>query len=76
MNLKRDNWTNDEVINILWGLQTLDKTGKLSKSDWNTAIDTCVGQFWDFSKPETDHAAMAYDTESKQIFVIGPPLPQ
>ena len=76
MNLKRDNWTNDEVIDILYQMQTYDKTGKLSKSAWNVAIEQCVNQFWDFSRPEDDHSAMAYDTELKQIFMIGPKLPQ
>lgn len=73
--MKRDNWTNDEVIRILEGLQTVkNESGELSS--WNLALEIAVAQFYDFKRPADQFAAMAYDPITKDIQVIGPPLPR
>lgn len=74
--MKRDNWTNEEVIDILEGLKTVGRNGEAIDSDYNLAIDMAVSQFWDFQKPSDEFAAMAYDPETKEIVVVGPPLPR
>ena len=75
--MKRDNWTNDEVIGILEDL-LIEKNGV-----WNNdrrrvcrAALLAISQFEDFKRPVDEYAAMAYDTEKKEIVVVGPPLPR
>jgi len=71
--MKRDHWTNEEVIYILEGF----KNSNLRRhKDWNTALDMAVTQFFDFQRPVTDYAAMAFIPETQEIVVVGPPLPR
>ena len=74
--MKRDNWTNEEVINILEGMKISgpDKTPRVTY--WNMGLEMAIGQFWDFKRPADQFAAMAYDTDTKEIVVVGPPLPR
>jgi hypothetical protein len=81
--LKRDNWTNDEVIDILEGckihIEDKDRGDKHFSilEAHNHAIDQAIIRFYDFkADPEESYSAMAYDPLLKQIFVISPPLPQ
>lgn len=83
MNLKRDNWTNDEVIKILE--QCKIYIGKKERSEahleylerHNAGIEQAIIRFLDFkADPDSGETAMAYDPEKNQIFVISPPLPQ
>jgi len=84
--LKRDLWTNDEVINILEGRKISIKMDDAKNWDdvsykhavrHNEAIDQCIYQFWDFkADPEESDSAMAYDPVLGRIFVISPPMPQ
>lgn len=71
--MKRDNWTNEEVIFILEGMRysNLPEYG-----DWNKALDMAITQFYDFQRPAEDYAAMAFIPETKEIVVVGPPLPR
>lgn len=73
MELKRDHWTNAEVINFLEGM----KYSHLPKyGDWNASLDMAITQFYDFKREPTEFAAMAYDVEKQEIVVVGPPLPR
>ena len=74
--MKRDNWTNEEVINILEGMKVVGRDGLLIDIDWNKGLDCAIGQFWDFQLPADHYAAMAYDPDTKDIVVVGPPLPR
>ena len=74
--MKRDNWTNEEVIDILNGMKVVDKDGLPGEVDWNIALDCATSQFWDFKRPADHVAAMAYDPDTKEIVVVGPPLPR
>jgi len=84
--LKRDNWTNDEVIDILEGCMIrvkMDDAKNWSQKRYdravahNEGIEQAIIQFYDFKAiPEESYSAMAYDTEKKQIFVISEPMPQ
>jgi hypothetical protein len=83
MNLKRDKWTNDEVIKILEGCKIYIGEKKRSEAQLeyldrhNQGIEQAIIQFCDFkADPEESYSAMAYDTENGQIYVISPPLPQ
>ena len=74
--MKRDNWTNEEVIGILEGMKMVNRNGLLIDTDWNKALENAIGQFWDFKRPVDQYAAMAYDPDTKDIAVVGPPLPR
>jgi len=74
--MKRDNWTNEEVINILEGMKMTDKDETPRITYWNMALEIAISQFWDFKRPADQFAAMAYDTDTKDIVVVGPPLPR
>jgi hypothetical protein len=74
--LKRDNWTNEEVMNILEGMKMVGRDGIILSSDWNRALEIATSQFWDFERPADQFAAMAYDPDTKEIVVVGPPLPR
>lgn len=75
--MKRDNWTNKEVIDILEGLKAVGKNGmSMDDTEHNMALEFAISQFWDFKRPADQFAAMAYDPETKEIVVVGPPLPR
>jgi hypothetical protein len=74
--MKRDNWTNKEVIDILEGMKMVNRDGLLIDTDWNTTLDNAISQFYDFKRPVDEYAAMAYDPDTKEIVVVGPPLPR
>ena len=74
--MKRDNWTNEEVMYILEGLKLIGKDGKDINEDWNTGLDAAISQFYDFKKDAEEFTAMAYDPETKEIVVVGPELPR
>jgi hypothetical protein len=79
-------WTNDELIEFIdeakipfrmdeckgWSKEEWN-----SKGEWNQGLEQCVIQLWDLkADPEESYSAMALDTETGQIVVISPPLPQ
>ena len=81
--LKRTNWTNDEVINILEGCKIhIEDRHRKDKHFYalearNAGIDQAIYQFCDFkADPEESFSAMGYDPLLKRIFVISPPMPQ
>ena len=74
--MKRDNWTNEEVMNILEGMKMVGRDGITLSSDWNRSLDQAIFQFCDFNLPADHFAAMAYDPDTKEIVVVGPPLPR
>ena len=74
--MKRDNWTNDEVIDILEGMKMVGKDGVLRDTEGNYILDCAISRFWDFKRPVDQYAAMAYDPDTKDIVVVGPPLPR
>ena len=74
--MKRDNWTNEEVIDILEGMKIVSRDGLPLDTDRNIALDCAISQFWDFKRPVDQFAAMAYDPDTKDIVVVGPPLPR
>ena len=85
MTLKRDHWTNDEVIDIIEGLMIptkMDDTKTWSQeehdcaSNWNTSLQMAASQFHDFKAYPNAWVAKALDTTTGQIVVIIPPLPQ
>ena len=76
-NLKRDNWTNEEVIKLL-ELQKLSSVNKAKDEYcllWNETIDSVKNAFYDFQREESDYAAMAYCPEDDMVYHIGPILP-
>jgi hypothetical protein len=78
MNLKRTNWTTEEVIELLEGMKLCTIGGKEDKycKMENAAIARAKNFFEDFLRPEDEFGAMAYDPDSKQVYHIGPKLPR
>ena len=85
MTLKRDYWTNDEVIDIIEGLmipikmdnaKTWSQEEYDSASNWNTSLQMAASQFHDFKAKPDAWVAKALDTTTGQIVVISKPLPQ
>lgn len=81
--LKRDHWTNDEVIDILEGCQICIEDKDRGDEHFpileahNHAIEQAIIRFYDFkADPEESYSAMGYDVLTKRIYVISPPLPQ
>ena len=81
--LKRDNWSNSEVIKILEGRKIY--IGDKERSDerlayleaYNDGIEQAIIQFYDFkADPEESYSAMAYETDNDLIYVISEPMPQ
>lgn len=78
--MKRDNWTNEEIIQILrQGL--FEKSDFESKIDhrfmesWNASHEALIETFEEFMIPEDQSGAMAYNEETGRIEHIGPFLP-
>lgn len=82
MNLKRDNWTNDEVIKLLEGciLPPLPDGGPYGgeeSGDDNFSLKMAIYLFYDMkADPEKVAGAKALDTDTGRIFCVGPKLPQ
>lgn len=74
-NLKRDNWTNEEVIKILNGIKIceIDENGDpiLCTGPFNAGINSAIYQFQDFIRPIEQPGAMAYCPEEDMIYHIG-----
>ena len=73
--MKRDNWKNEEVIEILEGLKILKRDDD-EVCSWNLSLEVAIAQFYDFKRPADQYAAMAYCPDTKDILVIGPKLPR
>jgi hypothetical protein len=74
--MKRDNWTNEEVIDILEGMKIVDQNGAPKDSDRNLMLDLAISLFYDFKRSPDEYTAMAYEPDTKEIVVIGTPLPR
>jgi len=72
--IKRDNWTNEEVLKLL------EQNRMLSKPSWwcekeheayNEAIDTLSELFHDFTRPLEEMGAMGYNPEEDMVYHVG-----
>lgn len=72
-NLKRDNWTTEEVMKIVEGCKIVQIEGKYSEriEEYNMVIDNVINQFYDFQRPLDDFGAMAYCPEEDMIYHVG-----
>ncbi len=81
MAIKRDNWTNDEVLSFLEDMEWVrnGRTDKMEQihSCYTDAINAVRDIFEAFQAPEDSYCGpLAYDTESKLIVYVGPKLPR
>ncbi len=81
MAIKRDNWTNDEVLSFLedmeWAVNGHSGETKEIHSYYTDAINAVRDIFEAFQAPEDSYSGpLAYDTESKLIVYVGPKLPR
>jgi hypothetical protein len=67
--MKRDGWTNQEVIDIIEGHIVSDKS--TYAQEHNEGVSVCAEAFYDFTRPLEEFGAMGYDPENKQIVHIG-----
>jgi hypothetical protein len=77
--LKRDNWTNEEVLHLLKDMEYMyspDGEEKEIHSCYTDAINEVRDIFESFQAPEDSYCGpMAYDKKSGFTVYIGPPLP-
>ena len=80
--LKRDNWTNEEVLHLLNEMEfyykcDTDQSERFQRSeDYAEAIKDVREIFEGFKAPTDSYCApMAYDTVSGFRVYVGPPLP-
>lgn len=74
MNLKRDNWTNDEVINLLMGCMMPPVP---YSCDSNFSLRQAVYLFYDMkANTQTVAGSKAFDTDTGRVVCVGPKLPQ
>lgn len=72
MNLKRDNWTTDEVIDIIKGFKLVPREKKDTyANNHNEALDDAVEAFADFKRPVEELGAMAYCPDDGFIYHVG-----
>lgn len=85
LELKRNNWSNQEIIHLLKGLKiTEDCFGKgVSEKEkqatlehHNPAINDAIEIFEDFERDTQEAGAMAYNPKTKEVVHIGPLLPR
>ena len=81
-NLKRDNWTNEEVLNLLNEMEFYYKRDKPEpekfqrSEEYTQAIEDVREIFEAFKAPEDSYSGpMAYDKKSGFCVYVGPPLP-
>jgi len=75
MKIKRDNWTNDEVIALLKGLLIIDCPPELQ--EMNDGISSCVNLFGSMkADPKIYAGALALDTDTGFVVCVGRKLPQ
>lgn len=72
--LKRDNWTNEEVVGILEGRKLTDRSEDRAGHD--DGVEDCIDVFREFSIPEEEMGAMAYDTATKFLVHVGTVPPE
>lgn len=77
-NLKRTNWTTEEVIQLIEDCRLYDMNGKedVEFGTHSDAVDMIRQKFEDFLRPTDQSGAMAYDPVSKNVYHIGPRLPR
>ena len=83
--LKRDNWTNEEVLHLLREMEFYYKGEDLDKpepelrersKEYTAAIEDVREIFEAFKAPEDSYSGpMAYDKKSGFCVYVGPPLP-
>lgn len=75
MNLKRDNWSNQQIIDILQGCQLVKGDGSPTTDSWdhhfNEGIQSAIHTFEDFIRDLDEFGASAYDPETKRMYQIG-----
>ncbi len=81
MNLKRNNWTNKEIINLVKGLIPLNEDGSevteiTEIRNYTLGIIQVQCLFEDFERELNDYSAKGVNPETGEIFAIGPKLPQ
>ena len=70
---KRNNWTNQEVIEFVRGLMLDQKDSCLFS--YNEGLERVIETFYDFDRPTGEWGCMAYDPELKEIVSIGNGIP-
>lgn len=77
MNLKRDNWTNDEVISLLESCRLpVFQDGQECGDDDNFSLNQAICLFYDLKADPNKPSAKALDIETGRVVCIGPKLPQ
>jgi hypothetical protein len=79
MPLKRDNWTNSEVTELIRGQKLFKLDGSVDEdcSKHNLVVDMLADYFEShFACPDDDFSALSLDTETGEVFHTGTILPR
>lgn len=77
-NLKRNNWTTEEVIKLLESQKIAKIDGSVDGDceNHNFVVDEMVSFFYDFLRPVEEMGAMAYCPETSEVYHIGEVYPE
>jgi len=72
-NLKRDNFTVDEIIDLINDRLCIDEVGNEPHilKEYNDAVRSVADMFYDFQRPVEEMGAMAYDIDTKLLVHVG-----
>ena len=69
--LKRNNWSNDEIVHLVNAMHESSKGFYESIESYNAAIDDVITLFLEFDQPVTEWGALAYGLQDKMIVHTG-----
>ena len=72
-NIKRNNWTNDEIIEIIT-VELSKAPDDKSKTPYDEALEDVIEVFAQFNIPLDQSGAMGYIAEERQVVHVGPIL--
>jgi hypothetical protein len=77
-NLKRDNWTNEEVIHLLEDMRLYSLGGEPIEDPYpyNEVLNDAANRFRDFRRSTEEPGALAFDPITKITYHVGPRLPR
>jgi len=71
--LKRNNWSNNEIVHLVNAMKVNEKAKSFYESieSYNEAVNDVITLFLEFDQPVTQWGALAYGLEDKMIVHTG-----
>lgn len=76
--MKRNNWTNEEVIHLLEGFKMREEDLKRFNETFssNDVLDDVIEEFRAFECDAEEYHALAYNPKDKMVYHVGKLLPR